>query len=411
MRLAIWCSLAAFTLGLVACGGKDESSPTDSIPDAAALTIELTGGAAESGSASALAPAAAVELAAEPSWPATGDDLQQAQRKLAGVNAAIRRILDHVAGVALVNGAPWPGTGKWYGPAERCTVEVNPCPVNASATFRLWVGKALGRGGAFVLQARPDAAGDDAYRTVLAGWMRRGTLARRGAGQIWIDLDHLGAAVPDYAFPGQGTLYGGFAAGPVAKAETLVLRAFTLDATNPDWPAATVAFRGFKTAAGTARVRVAAIEDFVASTSDTELGLAHVAYNPDLGGRAFALVGNYTAGATAHGDVPADHYFFGRSCYAPHGPTAPVFKQWFLCPIGEGPAACVLDGANPSVVQVGTSWASDCALVAEPAGFAVPPAAPGTDPAAEPGALPGEDAAGVTPEDPPASEDEAPTPA
>ncbi len=234
----------------------------------------------------------------------------------------------------------------------------------------------------------------------------------RGAarGRSRIDLDHVKAAVPDFAFPGQGTLYGGFAAGRVAKAETLVLRAFTLDATNPDWPAATVAFRGFKTAAGTARVRVAAIKDLVQTTADTELGLAHVVYNPALGGRAFALVSNYSSDATGHGDVPADHYFFGRSCYAPHTPTTPVFKEWFLCPASQGPAACALDGANPSVIQIGTSWATDCALAAEPAEFAAPPSAPGIDPAAQPGALPGEDAAGVTPEDPPVSDDEAPVP-
>ncbi len=411
MRTSIRLSLTAFTLGLLACGGKEDGgSPTDSIPDAAALTLEVTGGAAETGVASAPSAAAALAVAAPSAWPVTGDDLAEAQRKIAGVNATIRRIIEHVEGVALVNGAPWPGTGKWYGPAERCTVDVSPCPVNASATFRLWVGNAVGRGGAFVLQARPDAAADGAYQTVLAGWMRRGALARRGVGQIWINLDHVKAAVPSFAYPGQGTLFAGFAAGPVAKAETLVLRSFTADATNPDWPPATVAFRGFKTAAGAARVRVAAVKDLVLTTADTELGLAHVVYRPDLGGRAFALVGNYTSGGVTHGDVPAGTYFFGRSCYAPHSPSAPVFKQWFLCPDTQGPVACALDTANPSVVEAGTSWTADCTLAVEPAEFGAPASVPGVDPAAQPGVLPGEDGAGLTPEDPPATDEGAPVP-
>ena len=68
-------------------------------------------------------------------------------------------------------------------------------------------------------------------------------------------------------------------------------------ATSPPtatWAAATVAFRGFRTIAGTARVRVAAVKDFVDHDIDTELGLFHAVYNPSLGGRAFSLVGNYT---------------------------------------------------------------------------------------------------------------------
>lgn len=407
MRNLIPIPLMALALGLLACGGEEESSPTDSIPDAAALTLTVTGAETETGAASGLGAGPAVTATAEPAWPATGDDLVQVQRRIAAVNSAIRSIFDHVAGVARVNGAPRPGSGRWYGPSERCTVEVSPCPENASATFRLWVGNAVGRGGAFVLQARSNAAGDEDYRTVLAGWMRRGALPRRGVGQFWIDLENVKAAVPGYAYPGQGTLYGGFAAARVAKAETLVLRDFTPDATN--WPAATVAFRGFRTIAGTARVRIAAVKDFVATTSDTELGLFHAVYHPSLGGRAFSIVASYVDG-TAHGDVPAEHYFLGRSCYAPHAPTAPVFKEWFLCPKSESPGACALDTANPGVVEVGTSWAADCAIDGEPAEFGPPPAAPGTDPAAEPGALPGEDGTGLTAEDPPVSGDDAPSP-
>lgn len=411
MKNAIFGSAAALALGLLACGGQDGSSSTlESIPDAEALTLEVTGAAAETAATPPLAAAATAEAVAA-TWPETGDDLAAAQRRIAAVNGALRSALQQVAAVAATNGAPAGGAGRWYGPAERCTVEVaagEACPEGASATFRLWVGNAVGRGGAFVLQAKGRGADDASYLTVFAGWMRRGAMARRGVGQIWLDLGHLVAAAP--AFPGQGVLHAGFAAGPVAKAERLALVGFTPDATNPDWPAATVAMRGFKTAAGTARVRVAALKDLVPTTSDTELGLAHVVYRPDLGGRAFAIVTDYVADGVTHGDVPADQYFFGRACYAPHAPTAPVFKQWFLCPKAEGPAACVADAANPSTVVAGTSWAADCAVAGEPAEFAPPAGAPGTDPAAAPGALPGEDASGMTPEDPPASDGDAPTP-
>jgi hypothetical protein len=411
MRNVKWMPLAALTIGLTACGGKEESSPTDSIPDAAALTLEVTGGAGETAAVSALP---AIDAVAAPTdWPVTGDDLAQAQKKIAAVNTAIRSIFDHVAAVALVDGAPWPGTGKWYGPSDRCTVEVAPgasCPDGATATFRLWVGKAPGRGGAFVLQAKAVGTADDTYKTVLAGWMRRGVLARRGVGQIWINLESLKLAAS--AYPGQGYLYGGFAAVgiPMVKAETLVLVGFTPDVNNADWPPATVAFRGFKNAAGTARVRVAAIKNFVTTTADTELGLAHVVYNPDLGGRAFALVTDYVDAGVTHGDVPADHYFFGRSCYAPHTPTAPVFKEWFLCPTSQGPVACALDAGNPREVVTGTSWATDCAVADEPAEFGPPGSAPGVDPATLPGQLPGEDGTGLTPEDPPAGDAGAPAP-
>jgi hypothetical protein len=332
----------------------------------------------------------------------TGDDLAQAQARIAQVNRAVRSVFEHVAGVALVGGAPWPGTGKWYGPSERCTVEVSPCPENASATFRLWVGNAIGRGGAFVLQAKAPAATDDAYRTVLAGWMRRGALARRGAGQIWVNLEALKLAAS--AFPGQGRLFGGFGAGPVAKTAAYVLSAFTPD--TGKWAPATVAFRGFKTAAGTARVRVAAIRDLVQTTADTELGLAHVVYNSSLGGRAFAIVSNYRDAGVSHGDVPADAYFLGRACYAAGAPQAPVFKQWFLCPGSEGPVACIADTGNPSKVELGTSWDADCAALSQ-AAFQPPTSAPGTDPAAQPGQLPGEE---VEPEAVPTTDAAAPAP-
>jgi hypothetical protein len=393
----------ALTTVLAACGGTGggSSAATDSIPAPEALTLEVTGAASE-----ASAPAGLVALPeVATAWPSTGDDLAAAQARIAALNSGIRSIFEHISAVATAAGAPAPGHGTLYGPADRCTVAESPCPDGAIATFRLWVGNAVGRGGAFVLQAKPVGADDDAYASVAAGWMRRGAHLRRGAGQLWLDLDHLRAAAS--AFPGQGRLYGGFAAGPVAKAATYALVGFTPD--PGAWAASTVWFRGIKTAAGTARVRVATVKDLLTTGADTELGLAHVVYNPDLGGRAFALVGDYTWDSVTHGDVPPGFYYFGRSCYAPHAPTAPVFKQWFLCPVGQGPAACADDEATPSTVLVGTSWAGDCAVAGDPAEFAAPAAAPATDPAAAPSALPGEASLGITAEPVPTDDGEAPT--
>ena len=414
MQNTRWSLLAVLTLGLAACGGgkSGASSPTDSIPDAAALTLEVTGGPAERAAAQTLP--AALAAASAPTWPQTGDNLALAQKKIAAVNSVIRSILDHVADVATQEGAPWPGKGKWYGPKDRCTVEVlvgTACPPDQAATFRLWVGTAgMGRGGAFVLEAKAVGAADDTYKAVLAGWMLRGALPRRGLGQIWIDLDHLKLAASGY--PGQGVLYGGFAAAglPVVKVETLVLVAFTPDPNT--WPAATVAFRGFKTAAGTARVRVAALDNYVSTTSADELGLFHVVYNDALGGRAFAIVTDYSTdgGVTPIGDVPAGYYYFGRSCYAAGSLDAPAFAEWFLCPKTEGPVACLADTGNQFTILEGTGWAQDCAIKGEPAEFGPPDSAPGVDPTALPSPLPGEDATGLTAQDPPAATDAMPAP-
>ena len=412
MKTAPWLCVA-LAAGISSCGPKQApSSITDSVPDGDALTLEVTGAPGEQAAAiPAAADLARAVPAAATVWPETGDDLALAQKKISALNSTLRAIFDHVDGVALVGGGPWPSAaGRWYGPNDRCAVDVSPCPDGDAATFRLWLGMGV-RGMGFVLEAKAIGADDSTYGAILAGWMKQGLVARRGVGQIWVNLENLRLAAP--AFPGQGYLYGGFAAGPKAKVAVYRLAGFTTDAnsTDPDLAPATVFFRGFKNAAGTARVRVAALRDYVHTTSDDELGLFHVVYQPALGGRAYAVVANYLSGGVTHGDVPAGDYFFGRSCYAPHAPGTPLFKEWFLCPLGEAPADCATSGGLDEHLVTGSSWAADCAGLALDAStsFAAPTSAPAADPAAAPGALPGEDSSGLTPEDAPATTDAAPT--
>jgi hypothetical protein len=423
MSNASWMALVLTGVLVAGCGGSNggSSGALDGVPDAQALTLEVTGGAAEQGAA-LLAPAAQLAgVAVDPAWPVTGVDLTEGQKKVAGVNAALRAFVLQLETAAVGAGLPTAG-GRWFGPKDGCTdadvADLSACPDGATANLRLWVGRrglAL-PGSAFVLQARPYGSTDDgAFVTVAAGWMVRGAVVRRGHGQLWLDLDHLrSVANPgDLAtgYHGQGKLLAGFAANRVAKAETLLLDGFTPDATNADWPAATVAFRGYKTAAGTARVRVAAIKDYVHTTSDTELGLFHVVYDAALGGRAYGIVSDYTpAGGSKHGDVPTGFYYFGRSCYAAGAPTAPVFKEWFYCPTTEGPAACAADASNPTHVEIGTAW-SQCDVAGSPAEFDPPATAPtaAPDPAGAPATMPGESSTGETPDDVPA-QDAAPTP-
>jgi len=404
-----WITLAVLALGAAACGGKDgESNAADSVPSQQTLALEITGGTDDVAPAPQSVPAQAAEtVAATTGLPAVNDDLAEAQSKIRSVNSAIANIVTHVRGVALNNGVPAPGRGKLYGPADRCTVDdVNPCPDGASATFLLWVGRSLipGHGGEFVLLAKAVGAPDSAYKTVLAGWMRRSGDPGRGVGQIWINLENVRAAAPQY--PGQGYLYGGFAANDRgAKRLTYVLAGFTPDPEK--WDAASVALRGFRTAAGTARVRVAALHDYLSGPNGDELGLFHVVYNPDIGGRAYGIVSNYLTGATLHGDVPSGKYFLGRACYAAHAPTAPLYKEWFLCDLGTGPAACLSSGTPTPVVGTG-SWDTNCLPAAAPAESAPPEDGDLAAGALSQDPLPGEADTGIDAEPPPSDTDEPP---
>ncbi|HTN53389.1 MAG TPA: hypothetical protein VML50_13365, partial [Anaeromyxobacter sp.] len=405
-------TLAAATLLLAACG-KSSSPDTylQSVPDAQGLTLEIKGTAQEGLVADVPAEGVATAAIAVPGGdptPTTDDDLADAQAKIKDVNQAIKAVFGQVEAAAATGGTPQPGDVKVYGPAQRCVVETTPCPAGDLATFTLTV-KRYPLAFGFLLSV--DAAGTP--KPVMVGWMARGVMDRRGVGQLAVNLENLRAAVPSSTdFGGHGYFLAGFANGPIAKSLVFKLVGFTMG-TNPP---ATVAFRGFKTAAGTSRVRVAGIKDLVAGSNPNpdELGLAHLVYNPLLGGRAFSVVTNFTDASGLNGDVPnmpdgtTPAYYFSRSCYAAAA-TTPKFKEWFLCPRSQTPFACLggtaaawRDAVGTQVAgTAGTTWSDSCALTTEPAEFQAP-AGPGATPdpsdaSAEPG-----DSSGLTPQDPPA---------
>jgi hypothetical protein len=395
---------AALAVALSACAGQDRQSPLDSVPDAAGLTLELQGGAPEQlalESAGTAVSAAALAIAP----PTISDDLSVAREKIAAVNAAVRSVFTHVEEIAKANGAPAPGEVMVYGPVDRC-VAPNACADGGTATLRLKVVHVAANVWAFVLDAQ--VATD--WKPVAAGWLRKGDVARRGAGRIALNLQNLKAAAP--AYPGQGYLLGGFANGPVAKALQYRLVDFTPDPNS--WPATTAAVRGFKTAAGVTRVRLAEVADLYGSPpSQDELGFAHVAWAPTVGGRAYAIVANTQSG----GDVPvasdgSEQYFFGRACYLAGQSTA-AFKEWFVCPRGVGPRACVsVHGGAGDVVTgaTGATWQNTCALAIEPPELEPPEGAPAATPD-DTTTETGEAQTSLTPETPPSSPDDVAAPA
>jgi hypothetical protein len=347
----------------------------------------------------------------------------RAKEKVAAVNEAVRAMIEQVEAVAQASGAPQQGGIAVYGPVERCVVPDGCGTEGSTALLQLKVWRSRLSTWGFVLEAKVD----EVFEPVVAGWMTRGVRVRRGFGQLAVNLENLRAAAP--AYPGRGYLLAGFANAPVAKALTYVLTGPADGVTGlptgftPDpekYPAVDAVFRGFKTALGTRRVRVAGLADVYAdAASDTgdELGIRHVAYNPPLGGRAYAVVTNFTVEGVTHGDVPNagtdDHYFLGRACYAAGQPHTPVYKEWFLCARGAGPgfgpAACVTANGGVGVPDpdpdiTGTSW-DDCPPIAsEPAAYDLPDDA-GTTPD-DTSAEQGEDSAGLVsqaqspPEDP-----------
>jgi hypothetical protein len=396
MKTMMSIAAALITLALAACGKGEDADPyLDAIPDAAGLTLEIQGGAAE-GLALTVEGGAALEPAATAATPpATGDDLANARRAIRALNEAVRHVFARVAEIASSGGRELPGGVKVFGPADRCVEPGDSGACLATANLRLTVRLRRANVASFDLEARPVGSTlEEDFEPVLRGYLVRGAAARRGTGKLAVHFQTLAAIAP--GFRGEGHLVAGFASGPFAKAATFRMRDFTRDPAQH--APITAAFSGFRTPSGTTRVRVAAIADLDTSGPDTELGLARIAYNPAIGGRAYSAVASWldrsTVPPTAHGDVPAGQYWFGRACYAPGQPAA-AFKEWFLCPVGVRPVACLVtqggswaDAVGAMVIgDPGDTWRNTCSLATEPRELA-PPAD-----------IPAADAGDVTPED------------
>lgn len=353
----------ALALALAACGEKSKPDPyLQNLPDAAAVTIE-TSAAAPAGVAVA---AAAVDPSAIPSGGSAADDLALVHGKAQQLNAAIRDVFAHVDALTANGGQVLAGNVKQWGPAVRCVEPdgAGGCVAGGEAKLvlrsRLWTDHL----GDFVVLATSTAGTD--YRPVLAGYLVRGAMDRRGAGRLWVNHENLHAAAA--GFKGRGYLAAGFAAGPVAKAETVRMLEFTRDVDDPaGHPAVTAAFSAWRNALGVVRARVAGFADLDRAGPAEELGFWRAVWAPSRGGRAFTVVTdgrNPGAGGALTGDVDPARYWFARACY-PAGQATPSYKEWFYCDkqvSGQPnpPVACVLQNAGQGTVdpEVTTSFAS-----------------------------------------------------
>ncbi len=417
MRTMIRLGAGIVALALSACGQKEETDPyVAAIPDAAGLTLEIQGGASEGLALRAEPTAIAPEAVG--GTPVTNDDLAVAQARIRALNEAIRDVFQRVEEIASSGGQELPGGVKIFGPADRCVQPGEGGACLATANLRLAVRRYTETAASFALEARPVGSTSPAdFKPVLAGFLLRGEADRRGVGKLWVNLENMKLAA-GAAFKGQGYLVAGFASGARARAATYRMLGFTRDPAVH--PPITAAFSGFRTAAGTSRVRVAALGDFDTSGPDLELGLGRLVYNPAFGGRAFGIVANWVDRVTnpgtpvPHGDVQAAKYWFSRSCYLP-AQTLPAFKEWFLCDAGAGPLACVSALPGGWVGASGTkvagsaeaTWANTCALATEPP-EAAPPAAPPSDDPFEGSPEDGQSSAGLDPQPCPSDPSSAP---
>jgi hypothetical protein len=400
-------SILAAALALAACGKSNKSDNYSAlVPDAAAITLETpssTGGSAQ-----------LTALVAPPQDPATvlttaGDDLGKVKTEAAHLNAAIHKIFDRLEDLMASGGKELPGHVKVWGPAVRC-VEPDTSGCLAEATLRLRV--ALGandHAGGFVLDARPVSSTDEgAFKPVVAGWIVRGALERRGVGKVWVNFENLKAAA-GAGFKGEGYLAAGFAAGPFEKAARYRMLGFTRD---PALHApVTAAFAGWRSPTGVLRARAIGIGNYDTAGGADELGAWRAVYHPTYGGIAFSAISNYhplSAPATVVGDVPTvgaiDHYWFGRTCYAA-GSTTPQYKEWFFCPTTQGPRACIIAqaGAGTPVITAGAAdWQhTTCFSAVEPDAVKAPALAPAGD-QLDDSAEDAEVTSGLTPQDAPA---------
>jgi hypothetical protein len=364
---------ASLALALAACAPRSKPDPyLAAVPDAAALTIDSS--------------SAAVAGVIDPIHVTTfGDDLGVVHARAEALNGGLREVFTRLEEVAASGGAELPGSVKIFGPTSRC-VEPDPaggCVANGEATLRLVVKLFGDTKSGYLLQVQ-NAGGT--WDPVLAGYLLHGALGRRGAGQLWVNLDNLKAVAPGYR--GQGQLAAGFAAGPVAKRAGYLMVQFTRDTAQHD--PVTAGFRMWKSAAGVVRARVAGFADLDQSGPSPELGFWHGVWTPADGGRSYTIVTNFDSnglspGGTVVGDVaPAgtlQRYWFGRACYAP-GATVAKFKEWWLCSRPFGPLYCIAHAPETDhqivIGNAASDWVTECGQDAP--GLGAPTGMPPTGP-------------------------------
>jgi hypothetical protein len=351
---------AALAIALGACGQKAKTDPyLANVPDVAALTMDT----------SAAAPAGVVSL--EPAGVASlQNDLAVVHEKAEAMNHAVRDVFAHLEAITSTGGHELVGNVKEWGPVDRCVEPdgTGGCVLGGVANLRLFVKLFGDRASAFRVDARPQGSTNpDDFQPVLAGYLMRGAVERRGAGKLWVDFPNLQAAA--HGFRGEGYLAAGFAAGPIAKEVTYRMLGFTRDAAlYPKVIAAS--FTAWKNAAGWVRARVAGIKDLDQTTTAPELGIWRAVWAPGFGGRAFTVISDFwdPQTQTTVGDVPTDKYWFARACYPP-GQSVPSYKEWFLCDRGVHPemmmGVTVMVPNHPAycVLQNGGVGAPDTSVV------------------------------------------------
>ncbi|HEY6003241.1 MAG TPA: hypothetical protein VIV57_10220 [Anaeromyxobacter sp.] len=315
---------AAVALGLAACGNKTTPDFAAGTPDSAGLTLETTGGSgdgliasAPSGGASALSVNGSIDALTCQSYELTCN----IRRSIAGVNLFIRGALEPVEALIVLGPVSEPSDDvRVYGPT--------PLPQgNPVANFRLSV-KFMGNDTfRWKLEAQALMPPDAPFLVVMAGQLQRGDVPHRGRGFIGIDVDQLNAVNPT-AFPGQGKLLAAFAHVGLQKA--LVYAAKQFQVAGMAAPV-TAVFTGWKNSLGQARVRLAAINDFVAANGTApanELLLSRIGYWPLLGGRTAVAVlgGNVPDYSVADFDVKA---FVGLECFGTG--IGVTYRAMFVC--------------------------------------------------------------------------------
>jgi hypothetical protein len=301
---------AALALAFSACG-KTSPDFAGGTPDVAGLTLETSGGSydgltatAPDSTVSASAAALAIPVITCQPWEFTCN----VRRSIVGVNAFIRAAIEPVEVLVAAGAVTDPSDDvRVYGPMALP-------PSNPVANFRLTV-RFLGNDTfRWKLEAQATSPANAPYLLVMAGQLHRGELPHRGRGFIGIDLDQL-HAVNASVFQGQGKLLAAFAHVGFAKAVVYAAQGFSADGAAA--PVSAV-FTGWKDLAGRARVRLAALSDFVPPFTGTDAGnellLSRIGYWPVVGGRtAMAVLGGDVASyGTASFDMTA---FIGVECF------------------------------------------------------------------------------------------------